>query len=113
MQVLIDGRVHTPPKKRYNVITIGIVESLNVVLKNARDLPILQLVEELRNLLQKWFVNRKQQAFSMTTELITWVDGELRVSYNTSSTYEVETINSIEYNVTYNGVSDNVNLHNH
>ena len=73
MQVLIDGRVHTPPKKRYNVITIGIVESLNVVLKNARDLPILQLVEELRNLLQKWFANRKKQALSMKTKLTTWL----------------------------------------
>ncbi|RVW49007.1 hypothetical protein CK203_080949 [Vitis vinifera] len=41
--------------KRYNIMMIGIVESLNAVLKNARDLPILQLVEELRNLLQKWF----------------------------------------------------------
>ena len=36
-------------------MTIGIIESLNVVLKNDKDLLILQLVEELRNLLQKWF----------------------------------------------------------
>ena len=28
-------------KKRYNIMTIGIAESLNVVLKDARDLPIL------------------------------------------------------------------------
>ena len=40
-------------------------------------------------------------------------DRELRVRYNTSSTYEVEVINSIKYNVKYNGVSDHVNLHNH
>ena len=39
-------------------------------------------------------------------------DRELRVRYNTSSTYEVEVINSIKYNVKYNGVSDHVNLHN-
>ena len=30
-------------KKRYNIMTTGIAESLNVVLKDARDLPILQL----------------------------------------------------------------------
>ena len=46
----------------------------------------------------------------MTTELTTWADGELRVRYNTSSTYEVEAINSMEYNVKYNGVSDHVNF---
>ena len=49
----------------------------------------------------------------MTIELTTWADGELRVRYNTSSIYEVETINSMEYHVKYNGVSDHVNLRNH
>ena len=50
-------------------MTTGIIESLNVVLKNARDLLILQLVEELRNLLQKWFVTYQQEVILMSTEL--------------------------------------------
>ena len=50
-----------------NTMTTGIVESLNVVLKNVRDLPALQLVKELRNLLKKWFVTRQQQAMLMST----------------------------------------------
>ena len=37
---------------KYNIITMGIVESFNATLKDVRDL-ILWLVEELRNLLQK------------------------------------------------------------
>ena len=65
-------------------MTTAIVESLNVVLKDARDLPILWLVEELSNLLQKWFANRKQQALSMTNELTTWVEREPRMWYITS-----------------------------
>ena len=44
--------------KRYNILTTGIVESLNGVLKSARDLLVLKLVKELRNLPQKWFVCR-------------------------------------------------------
>ena len=36
-------------RNRYNIMTTGVIESLNVVLKDARDLPILWLVEELRN----------------------------------------------------------------
>ena len=47
-------------RNRYNIMTTGIAESLNVVLKDANDLPILRLVEELRNLLKKWFANSKQ-----------------------------------------------------
>ncbi|WJZ85788.1 hypothetical protein VitviT2T_005306 [Vitis vinifera] len=96
--------------KRYNIMTTGIVESLNAVLKNARDLPILQLVEELRNLLQKWFVTRQQQTMSMSTELTMWADGELRSRYNMSATYVVEPINSKECNVNYAGISAQVNL---
>ncbi|RVW79478.1 hypothetical protein CK203_050069 [Vitis vinifera] len=65
----------------------------------ARDLPILQLIEELRNLLQKWFANSKQQALSMTTELTTWADGELRVRYAHMSCYPLcskyYTVNSL------------------
>ncbi|KAL6339428.1 hypothetical protein AAG906_032962 [Vitis piasezkii] len=91
--------------KRYNIMTTGIVESLNAVLKNARDLPVLQLVEELRNLLQKWFVTRQQQAMSMSTELTMWADGELHSRYNMSATYLVEPINSKECNVNYVGIS--------
>ena len=49
----------------------------------------------------------------MTNELTTWVEGELCMRYNTSSTYEVEEINLMEYNVKYNGVIDRVNLHSH
>ena len=44
--------------KRYNIMTTGIVECMNVVLKDARDLSIVGMVEELRNLLQRWFSNR-------------------------------------------------------
>ncbi|RVW50000.1 hypothetical protein CK203_082263 [Vitis vinifera] len=96
--------------KRYNIMTTGIVESLNAVLKNARDLPVLQLVEEMRNLLQKWFVTRQQQAMSMSTELTMWVDGELRSRYNMSARYLVEPINSKECNVNYADISAQVNL---
>ena len=91
-------------------MTMRIAENLNGILKDARDLPILWLVEELINLLQKWLASHKQQTFSITNELSTWAEGELHMRYNTSSTYEVETINLMEYNVKYNGVSDPVNL---
>ena len=44
--------------KRYNIMTTGIGECMNVVLKDARDLLVVRMVEELRNLLQRWFSNR-------------------------------------------------------
>ena len=70
------------------------MECMNVVLKDARDLSVVRMVEELRNLLQRWFWNHQQQALSMKTELTTWVDMELRLRFNKSSGYEVEPIHS-------------------
>ncbi|RVW93843.1 hypothetical protein CK203_028198 [Vitis vinifera] len=40
----------------------------------------------------------------MKTELTTWVDMELRLRFNKSSGYEVEPINSWEFNVKYAGI---------
>ena len=90
-------------RKRYNIMMTRIVKSLNAMLKHTKDLSVLQLVEELRNLLQKWFVTCQQQA--MSTKLTMWADGELHSRYNMSATYLVETINSNECNVKYAGIS--------
>ena len=49
----------------------------------------------------------------MKTELTTWVDMELRLRFNKSSGYEVEPINSWEFNVKYAWVSNQVNLQTH
>ena len=76
----------------------------------ARDLPIVRMVEEFRNLLQRWFSNCQQQTLSMKTELTTWAGMELCLRYNKSSGYEVEPINSWEFNVKYARVSNQVNL---
>ena len=52
MDIRVDRWAHSySTEKRYNIMTTRIVESLNTMLKNVRDLPVLQLVEELRNLL--------------------------------------------------------------
>ena len=45
--------------KRYNIMTTWNVECMNAALKDARDLPVVRMVEELRNVLQRWFSNRQ------------------------------------------------------
>ena len=62
---------------------------MNAILKYARDLPIVRMVEKLRNLLQRWFSNSQQQALLKKTKLTTWADMELRLMFNKSSAYEV------------------------
>nr|CAN83444.1 hypothetical protein VITISV_005823 [Vitis vinifera] len=67
--------------------SIRLVVAIDGTFLKAKDLSILQLVEELRNLLQKWFVTRQQQEMSMSTELTMWADGELRSRFYNISCY--------------------------
>ncbi|KAK2657779.1 hypothetical protein Ddye_010831 [Dipteronia dyeriana] len=50
------------PEKRYGFMTIIIVEEINSTAKEARKLSITTLVEFLRDLMQKWFHDRRKAA---------------------------------------------------
>ena len=98
--------------KRYNIMTTNIAECLNGVLRNARELPIMMLVEYLRNLFQKWFYDRRSAAANMTTNLTTWAEDVIQKSHERSLTYSVHAINCYEYNVGDGDKNGVVNLHN-
>ncbi|XP_024026491.1 uncharacterized protein LOC112093061 [Morus notabilis] len=49
-------------RKRYDVMTTNISESLNNVLVNAREYSIEALIEHFRSLLQRWFYERRNKA---------------------------------------------------
>ena len=50
-------------------MTSKIAESLNSAIKNARELPIITLLEYLRGLMQEWTSNNKNIALSIFTKL--------------------------------------------
>ncbi|XP_062080857.1 uncharacterized protein LOC133785652 [Humulus lupulus] len=66
------------PTKRYIMMTSNIAESLNAVLKLARNLPIDILVECLRSLVQKWVWNNSNNANGTFTKVSTATENELR-----------------------------------
>ena len=51
------------------MMTSNIVESLNSAIKNARELPIITLLEYLRGLMQEWTSTNKNIALSTFTKL--------------------------------------------
>ncbi|XP_050939319.1 uncharacterized protein LOC127148929 [Cucumis melo] len=46
-------------RKRYSVITTNISESMNSTLKEARELPVIGLLESIRSLVKKWFYEHR------------------------------------------------------
>ncbi|CAE6223134.1 unnamed protein product [Arabidopsis arenosa] len=55
--------------ERYNVMTSNVVEFLNAVLKEAREFPIVYIVEFVRKTLMSWFAIRRETAKQENTML--------------------------------------------
>ncbi|BBH09175.1 hypothetical protein Prudu_021599 [Prunus dulcis] len=55
--------------RRYNVMTTNIAESINSVLRFARMLPVVHLIDEIINLLVKWFSKRLDFDLKCTSTL--------------------------------------------
>ncbi|XP_019101360.1 PREDICTED: uncharacterized protein LOC109124917 isoform X2 [Camelina sativa] len=66
-------RVHFPGD-RYNLLTSNIAESMNKVMSHARSFPIVQLLEEIRSMMTRWFSDRRTDALKMTTNLTRGVE---------------------------------------
>ena len=50
------------PSIRYNVMATNITECMNGVLRDARSLPIVPLLETIRALIQDWFYTHRNEA---------------------------------------------------
>ena len=57
------------PQRRFSMMTSNVAECLNSCLRFARKLPVMTLGEFIRNMLQKWFYNRHQNALNMRSQL--------------------------------------------
>lgn len=50
------------PRRRYNIVTTNIAESLNSVIKFGRQISLVTLSETVRGMLQRWFYSRHGEA---------------------------------------------------
>ncbi|KAJ4715080.1 MuDR family transposase [Melia azedarach] len=50
------------PSRRYDMQTTNIPESLNSLLRHARNLPVIALIEYIRSVIQRWFYERRELA---------------------------------------------------
>ncbi|CAE5986636.1 unnamed protein product [Arabidopsis arenosa] len=96
---------------RYNIMTSNVAESLNAVLKEARELPIVSTLEFIRGTLMTWFSKRREAATNHTEPMTPKVEEMVLRNYERSTSYEVIRINSELYEVkTTTGLSYVVDL---
>ncbi|XP_075076702.1 uncharacterized protein LOC142163328 [Nicotiana tabacum] len=66
------------PQRRYDMLTTNIVESMNSVLLEARELPILRMMDFIQVKLQHWFYERRNKAEGTFYDVSCWVEEELK-----------------------------------
>ena len=87
------------PVRRYRGMTSNIVECMNNCLRHARQLPITMLVEYIRDMMQKWFHDRREAASKNTTQLSQWATQKLTKKNEKSHKYMVRPIDHVNFNV--------------
>ena len=75
------------PGNRYNIMTTNIAESMNSVLLDARDKPILPLLDHIRDVLQKWWYERRNNAAAMQTPVSNWLATIMQEHSNNGKAY--------------------------
>lgn len=84
---------------RYNIMTSNVAESLNAVLKEAREMPLVSILEYIRGTLTSWFTKRRDKAMRHNSALTPKVEEIVNKSYVRSTAYEVLQISKDVYEV--------------
>ncbi|XP_062085351.1 uncharacterized protein LOC133791437 [Humulus lupulus] len=98
---------------RYNIMTTNNSESLNQVFREAREWPIIPLLEEIITTLSRWFYERRTNANSCPTPLTVDVEDIMRQRYEQSRYMRVTPINISEFHVKGEPLDGLVNIEEH
>ncbi|XP_075111254.1 protein FAR1-RELATED SEQUENCE 4-like [Nicotiana tabacum] len=82
------------PRRRYDMLTTNIVESMNSVLLEARELPILRMMDLIQVKLQHWFYERRKKAEGTFYDVSCWVEEELKKRIDLAFTLNVFPVDS-------------------
>lgn len=97
--------------KRYNIMTSNVAETWNSVLREAREYPILSLIEYIREKLMSWFATRRQLRSGGDKSLTPHVDEVVAANFERSGGLWVTLIAEQEYEVRdKEGTTCHVNL---
>ncbi|XP_070021987.1 uncharacterized protein [Nicotiana sylvestris] len=98
------------PRRRYDMLTTNIVESMNSVLLEARELPILRMMDFIQVKLQHWFYERRNEAVGTFYDVSCWVEEELKKKIDLAFTLNVFPVDSWCSRVEEEGITFLVDL---
>ena len=98
------------PGKRYSIMTTNIAECMNAILKDGRQMPLLPLIDHIRERLQKWFFERREFGAKLDKPVTNWMEEQMGLRHLESLGLAVKPINMDEYEVEGRNLKGVVNL---
>ncbi|XP_075095120.1 uncharacterized protein LOC107818072 [Nicotiana tabacum] len=98
------------PRRRYDMLTTNIVESMNSVLLEARELPILRMMDFIQVKLHRWFYEKRNKAEGTFYDVSCWVEEELKKKIDLAFTLNVFPVDSWHSRVEEEGITFLVDL---
>ncbi|XP_070007281.1 uncharacterized protein [Nicotiana sylvestris] len=93
------------PRRRYDMLTTNIVESMNSVLLEARELPILRMMDFIQVKLQRWFYEKRNEAEGTFYDVSCWVEEKLKKKIDLTFTLNVFPVDSWRSRVEEEGIT--------
>ncbi|XP_009781726.2 uncharacterized protein [Nicotiana sylvestris] len=97
-------------RRRYGMLTTNVVESMNSVLLEARELPILRMMDFIQLKLQHWFYERRNEAEGTFYDISCWVEEKLKKKIDLAFTLNVFPVDSWRSRVEKEGITFLVDL---
>ncbi|CAN6906293.1 unnamed protein product [Brassica oleracea] len=98
------------PGERYNLMTMNIVESMNRALSNARGLNIVRILESIRVMMTRWFVERREDARLQPTTLTRGAKKLLHGRVTAARLLTVQRIDDHHTEVTYGSSGESLHV---
>ncbi|XP_019237441.1 PREDICTED: uncharacterized protein LOC109217628 [Nicotiana attenuata] len=98
------------PRRRYDMLTTNIVESMNNVLRRSRELPILTMMDFIQEKLQSWFYERRTLAEGIFRDISNWAEATLEAKIQPAFIFRVLPIDRLKFNVKEGGMEFIVDL---
>ncbi|XP_062102913.1 uncharacterized protein LOC133813897 [Humulus lupulus] len=95
---------------RYEVMTTNIVESVNNLMRKAREYPIIAMTDFIISTMGQWFLERRREAYAVTTPLTPRREEILRKRWDEVGSLITLQLNENEYNVMCGELDSIVNL---
>ncbi|XP_062107755.1 uncharacterized protein LOC133818735 [Humulus lupulus] len=95
---------------RYEVMTTNIVESVNNLMRKAREYPIIAMTDFIISTMGQWFLERRREAYAVTTPLTPRREEIIRKRWDEVGSLITLQLNENEYNVMCGELDSIVNL---